>query len=99
MQETLDYTENLEKIRPNFVVHGDDWSTGIQKYKKKVIDTLSNWNGELIEVPYTEGISSSSLKTKLNSTVTTEERRKSLRNLLNSKDTISFLIYIMLFQQ
>ena len=92
MQETLDYTENLEKIRPNFVVHGDDWSTGIQKNtRKKVIDTLSNWNGELIEVPYTEGISSSSLKTKLNSTVTTEERRKSLRNLLNSKDTISFL--------
>ena len=91
-QETLDYTENLEKIKPNFVVHGDDWSTGIQKNtRKKVIDTLNKWNGELIEVPYTEGISSSSLKTKLKSTVTTEERRKSLRNLLNSKDTISFL--------
>ena len=91
-QETLDYTENLEKIKPDFVVHGDDWSTGIQKNtRKKVIDTLSNWGGELIEVPYTEGISSSSLKTKLSSTVTTEERRKSLRNLLNSKDTLSFL--------
>ena len=91
-QETLDYTENLEKIKPNFVVHGDDWSTGIQKNtRKKVIATLSNWGGELIEVPYTKGISSSSLKTKLNSSVTTEERRKSLRNLLNSKDTISFL--------
>jgi len=91
-QETLDYTENLEKIKPNFVVHGDDWSTGIQKStRKKVIDTLGGWNGQLIEVPYTEGISSSSLKIKLNSTVTTEERRKSLRNLLNSKDTISFL--------
>ena len=35
MQETLDYTENLEKIRPNFVVHGDDWSTGIQKNTRK----------------------------------------------------------------
>ena len=24
-QETLDYRPNLEKIRPDIVVHGDDW--------------------------------------------------------------------------
>ena len=29
-QETLDYRPNLEKIRPDIVVHGDDWKTGVQ---------------------------------------------------------------------
>ena len=30
-QKTLDYRPNLKIIRPNFVVHGDDWKIGIQK--------------------------------------------------------------------
>ena len=62
-QETLDYTKNLQQIRPNYVVHGDDWKTGVQKpIRDNVVKTLNEWNGELIEIPYTEGISSTSLK-------------------------------------
>ena len=30
-QDTWDYTKNLNKIRPDYVVHGDDWKNGIQK--------------------------------------------------------------------
>src|SRR4030095_14747631 len=30
-QETLDYTTNLLKIKPHYVVHGDDWKTGVQQ--------------------------------------------------------------------
>ena len=30
-QNTLDYSENLMKIKPDFVVHGNDWKTGVQK--------------------------------------------------------------------
>ena len=30
-QDTLDYVQNLELIKPNFVVHGDDWKFGVQK--------------------------------------------------------------------
>ena len=30
-QDTLDYVPNLELIRPDFVVHGDDWREGVQK--------------------------------------------------------------------
>lgn len=59
MQDTLDYTQNLEKIKPDFVVHGDDWKVGVQaEIRKKVIQTLKQWDGKLIEVPYTQGISS-----------------------------------------
>ena len=30
-QNTLDYTKNLNKLRPNYVVHGDDWKKGVYK--------------------------------------------------------------------
>ena len=41
-QTTLDYTPNLEHIKPDFVVHGDDWKEGIQKEtRQKVIDTIA----------------------------------------------------------
>ena len=99
-QKTLDYTENLKILKPNFVVHGDDWKTGIQKnVRKKVIEVLKEWGGELIEVPYTQGISSTDLKSKLENSITTEDRQGSLRRLLHNKDTLIFLIYIMRYLQ
>ena len=56
-QETLDYVPNLMRLKPRYVVHGDDWKTGIQaETRQRVIDTLSQWGGELIEVPYTSGV-------------------------------------------
>ena len=43
-QDTLDYTQNLLKVRPDYVVHGDDWKTGIQStVRKKVIDTIKEY--------------------------------------------------------
>ena len=62
-QSTLDYTKNLRKIKPKFVVHGNDWKKGVQsKTREKVIEELKKWNGKLIEFPYTKRISSSKLK-------------------------------------
>ena len=49
-QKTLDYVENLNFIKPHYVVHGDDWKTGIQKKTRQiVIKTLKKWSGKLIE--------------------------------------------------
>ena len=37
-------------IKPNFVVHGDDWKTGVQKKTRdRVVKTLKKWSGKLIE--------------------------------------------------
>ena len=58
-QETLDYIPNLEKYRPDFVVHGDDWKEGVQtETRQRVIDALAEWGGELVEPHYTAGVSS-----------------------------------------
>ena len=29
-QFTLDYSSNLREIKPDYVVHGDDWGSGVQ---------------------------------------------------------------------
>jgi len=65
-QNTLDYTNNLRKIKPKFVVHGDDWKKGVQsKIRKRVIEELRKWNGKLVEFQYTKRISSTKLKKKI----------------------------------
>jgi phosphoenolpyruvate phosphomutase / 2-hydroxyethylphosphonate cytidylyltransferase len=92
-QETLDYTENLERLRPDFVVHGDDWLTGVQrKTRDSVVTTLAQWGGQLIEVPYTEGISSTKLNNAVKQVGTTPGQRLGrLRRLLNSVPLVRVL--------
>ena len=86
-QSTHDYSPNLKKLKPNYVIHGDDWKYGVQKnVRAKVIKELKKWNGKLIEVPYTKGISSTKLIEAEKSIGTTPDiRRKSLLRCLNSK--------------
>ena len=65
-QNTLDYVENLKKIKPDYVVHGDDWKKGVQKnIRLRVIKVLKNWSGKLIEPKYTKNISSSIIKSNI----------------------------------
>lgn len=58
-QDALDYSENLRNFRPDFVVHGDDWREGVQRATRDtVIRTIAEWGGEVIEIPYAPGVSS-----------------------------------------
>jgi phosphoenolpyruvate mutase len=86
-QETLDYSDNLRRLRPHYVVHGDDWKTGVQQAtRQKVIDTLKEWDGELVEVPYTGGISSTAIQKAVKEAGTTAEiRLKRLKRILSVK--------------
>lgn len=89
-QTTLDYVPNLERLKPDYVVHGDDWRGGVQKgTRQRVIDTLAAWGGQLVEVPYTQGISSTRLNQALKDVGTTPERRmKTLRRLIEAKPIV-----------
>jgi phosphoenolpyruvate phosphomutase len=89
-QETLDYTENLRKLKPDIVVHGDDWQEGIQKEtRQKVVDILSEWGGKLVEIPYTKNISSTQLNAAMKEIGTTPALRlQKLKRLINNKDIV-----------
>lgn len=92
-QESKDYEENIRKYKPDYVVHGDDWQTGVlSEVRLNVINTLSEWGGQLIEVPYTEGISSTAINHAVRELGTTPQiRLSSLRRLLNAKPLVRFL--------
>lgn len=92
-QETLDYRPNLRKLRPDYVVHGDDWKEGVQKKTRQdIIDCLAEWGGQVIDVPYTKGISSSMLNERLKEIGTTPDvRLKRLKRLIGAKKFVRIL--------
>ena len=92
-QDTWDFTKNLKKLKPDFLIHGDDWKEGIQKsMRKKVIKTLKIWNGKLIEVPYSKKTSTSKIHEKIKSLYfNTESRVSRLKRLIESKKIVRIL--------
>ena len=92
-QKTLDYVPNLLIVKPDFVVHGDDWKEGIQRItRQQVIDAISEWGGIVIDIPYTQGISSTKLIERVKSIGTTPEiRMKRLRRLIQAKSIVRIL--------
>lgn len=92
-QDSLDQVQNLIKLKPDYVLHGDDWKEGSQKeLREKVIDTIKEWGGELVEVPYTQGVSISKLDEELAQIGTTPQMRmKSLKELIYSKKPVRIL--------
>jgi phosphoenolpyruvate phosphomutase len=92
-QDSWDYSENLKKIKPDYLIHGDDWKNSIQKeMRKKVIKIMSSWNGKVIEVPYSRNISKQTIKNIKNSFFFSSENRVSrLKRLLNSKPIVRLI--------
>lgn len=92
-QTTLDYRPNLLKLKPDYVVHGKDWRTGVQQQtRRQVVETLSKWGGSLVEPDYTEGISSTLLKAKLKTDKrSAQSRLGKLARSLESKGTVRVL--------
>ncbi len=91
-QNTLDYRPNLEFIKPDYVVHGDDWKSGVQKKTRiQVIKILKKWGGKLIEPRYTKNISSTLIKSKLSSQLTPASRISILKRMLDNKSFVRVL--------
>ena len=92
-QKTLSYVPNLNLIKPDFVVHGDDWKKGVQKKTRQdVIKTLKKWSGKLIEPKYTKNISSTLIKNRiLEIGVSPQNRVSRLKRLILSKNIVRIL--------
>lgn len=92
-QETLDYTTNLRRLKPDYVVHGEDWKQGTQKEARaKVIKTLEEWGGKLVEVELIKGISSTLLQEHERQTgITPNLRLEKLRRLLDIKPLVRII--------
>lgn len=92
-QDEWSYENNILKFRPRFFVHGDDWRVGAEFLtRQKAIRALESYGGELVEFPYTEGISSGALRSDVHTVASTPEvRRSMLRRSLGAKPLSRFL--------
>ncbi len=90
-QKSLSYRENLEKLRPAVVVHGDDWREGFQKpVRDEVVSILSSYGGRLVEFPYSRDGKYAELERRTRSELAMPDLRRSrLRRLLSMKGLVT----------
>ena len=90
-QKELSYVETLEKLKPDYVVHGDDWKEGFQKpIREEVIETLKKWGGELVEFPYSNSETYDELEKQVRSRLgMPDSRRGRLKKLIELKGCIN----------
>ena len=90
-QKELSYVETLEKLKPDYVVHGDDWKEGFQKpIREEVIETLKKWSGELVEFPYSNSETYDELEKQVRSRLgMPDSRRGRLKKLIELKGCIN----------
>lgn len=90
-QKTLSYQENIRKFHPTYVVHGDDWTRGVQKpIRDEVVSELAAYGGTLIEFPYqrNEAISQLEQRTKAEFSLP-DFRRSRLKKAIETKGLIT----------
>ena len=92
-QDDWSYVPNLVKYKPDYIIHGDDWKEGPAKYlRDEVFKVMNSQGGQVIEIPYTKGISASGLKEAIDSLgVTPQARLSSLRRLITAKPVVRIL--------
>ena len=92
-QDDWSYVPNLVKYKPNYLIHGDDWLYGPDKYiRDEVFKVMETMGGKVIEIPYTKGISASGLKEAIDSLgVTPQARLSSLRRLISAKPIVRIM--------
>lgn len=90
-QKTLSYRENLEKYHPTYVVHGDDWISGVQRpIRDEVVSILASYGGVLVEFPYARDKRYQALEERARADLSLPDARRSrLRKAISMKGTIS----------
>ena len=92
-QETLSYRENLERFHPTYVVHGDNWVSGIQKpIRDEVLEILATYGGKLVEYPYASDPKYAEIDKRAQKELSTPDvRRGRLRKVLAMKGLVTAL--------
>jgi phosphoenolpyruvate phosphomutase len=85
VQNNVLYDEILNLVKPDYVIHGDNWKKYPESViRDNVIKNLNKYGGELIEVPYTYNAEVSKIDSIMREKLAMPEyRRKRLRQLLH----------------
>ena len=84
IQDNMLYDDVIEKIHPDYVVHGDNWKEGAERAVRNHVEKLlSAYGGQIIDVPYTYNEKVRKVDQRLKEKLAMPEyRRKRLRQLI-----------------
>ena len=84
IQKDIMYDQIIKKLKPDYVIHGDNWKTGPMKaIRDNVISALKEYGGEIIDVPYTYNENVRRIDARIQEKLAMPEyRRKRLRQLI-----------------
>lgn len=84
VQNDMLYDDIIEKIKPDYVLHGDNWKNGPElAIRSHVENEVSKYGGKIIDVPYTYNEKVKKIDRQLREKLSMPEyRRKRLRQLI-----------------
>lgn len=84
VQKDIMYDNIIHELRPDYVIHGDNWKEGPMKaIRDNVVKLLASYGGELIDIPYTYSENVRRLDAKMKEKLSMPEyRRKRLKQLI-----------------
>ena len=90
-QKELSYKNILNELKPDIVVHGDDWKEGFQKpIRDEVLEVLNSYGGELVEFPYNKDARYDELEKQMRMQLGMPDyRRGRLKKLINMKGLVT----------
>ena len=90
-QKELSYKNILNDLKPDIVVHGDDWKEGFQKpIREEVVEVLNSYGGELVEFPYNKDARYDELEKQTRMQLGMPDyRRGRLKKLINMKGLVT----------
>ena len=90
-QKELSYKSILNELKPDIVVHGDDWREGFQKpIRDEVVEILNSYGGELVEFPYNKDARYDELEKQMRMQLGMPDyRRGRLKKLINMKGLVT----------
>ena len=90
-QDGLSYRDVIRELKPDIVVHGDDWRTGIQQpIREETVRLLAEYGGELVEFPYTVNAEYDKLEANARSQLAMPDiRRARLKKLIGLKGLVT----------
>ena len=93
-QFNLEPLSNIEKIKPDIVIHKNDWNnSGGNSGRQRIIKSLEKWGGKLIEISLEKPIQSQQLQQNLSQEkgTTPQQRLSSLRRLIQTKPLVRII--------
>lgn len=90
-QKSLSYVENIQMLKPDYVVHGDDWVNGFQQpIREEVMRSLKEYGGKLVEYPYSSDAKYKQMDACMRSQLSMPDmRRARLRKLISMKGLVN----------